>query len=315
LKSPPDGPLKGLFVGHLRGLFEGPLKSFHDKPLQGLFGGHLPGLCAVACKAAAATPRDRPSDCPRAPPGDVAEKPQSRGRQPSDRPRDRRETAVKATVTEGPSRDRQRNCSKELSKGTVQGTVRASRGAVSRRRFEWPERGAVSRSRLEALSRGAVSSVRFQGPFRGTVSRGRRFEWPSKGAVARSRLDGPSQGTVSRGCFEGLEAGDRSMDAFGLPETRRVGFAGFARFRRPVDPRVWPLPGPEPDPRRRVWSRRQTRDPRVRHKLKSRPDPNTLSLHGSLVTETSSQKTRLRDLATEDLVTCQGPCHRDRAMH
>jgi hypothetical protein len=41
----------------------------------------------------------------------------------------------------------------------------------------------------------------------------------------------------------------RSLNGFGFTRNPRVGFAGFARFGRPVDPLVWPWHKPEPDGR------------------------------------------------------------------
>ncbi|KAJ1455587.1 hypothetical protein M885DRAFT_519544, partial [Pelagophyceae sp. CCMP2097] len=88
----------------------------------------------VPCKRLG-DPRAHPRARPRDRPGDIAEGLQSRGRWLSDRPRDCRETVVKATVTEGPSRDPQKNCPKELSKGQPK---RPSEP------LEGPSQGAVS---------------------------------------------------------------------------------------------------------------------------------------------------------------------------
>jgi hypothetical protein len=65
----------------------------------------------------------------------------------------------------------------------------------------------------------------------------------------------------------------RSLNRFGFARNPRVRIAGFARFGRPVFERVWPWPEPEPDPSKTGVVARQTRDPRVRRKLRTRPDP------------------------------------------
>jgi hypothetical protein len=85
----------------------------------------------------------------------------------SDRPTDIRGAAVKATVAEGPSRDRQSNCPKDRPRDRPL----PLEGPPKRRRFEWPSKGSVETA-----------------PFRGAVSNGRRDGVVSRHRFSRSRL-------------------------------------------------------------------------------------------------------------------------------
>jgi len=242
------------------GLFQSPQGP---GPCVGQKKGHLHDVSAVACEAFCkdhppgkgssqetwATPSDRPRDRPKARPSDcprdVKEGPSDRPSGPSLGP------PIKAALTEGTSRDPQRNCPKALSneppkrssKRPSEPLEEPSRGAVSNRRRKGPSR----RGRLEGPSQGAVSKRRLQESFRGTLSRGRlqapfrvgkgRLEEPPRGAVQRHRLQRLTRGGVERVRLEKPEMGaatdsgsrvDRRIEA--LPRVVAL----------PVFERVWP---------------------------------------------------------------------------
>jgi len=151
------------------------------------------------------------------------------------------ELPIKATATEGPSRDPQSTCSNEVSEGPPKRPSKrpseplegpSLNGAVSRSR----RNGAISRGRLEGPFRGAVSRRRLRGP-----SLRRRLEWPPpgaasagrrNGAVTRRRLFGPvSNGRLQGPSLRAVETAPSLRRLFEAPSLRA--FFHRRRFQGP----------------------------------------------------------------------------------
>jgi hypothetical protein len=161
-----------------------------------------------------------------------------------------------------------------VSKDRLKGLFRR---AGERGRLEGPSKGVVYKGRRKGgASRGAAETA----PFRMAVERG-RLEGSPPGAVSRGRFEGRSRGAVSDGRRKGpsrgaVETGSESTGAeTGSDRTRTRPDPNFC-VRRPANPRPAGLAVAPTRTRPEMTGlvARQTRDPRVLHKLKTRPDPN-----------------------------------------